>query len=102
MKTTNHHGWFSRPGAIDVGLVAKAIRPVGYRAQQSQLDAATIEVAEGPCQIRWQIRKQKVQPAAATNRYGRRVSLGARTFASAAEHRAFWVDLLTKNQPPKK
>jgi hypothetical protein len=104
MKTTNHSGFIGRPGAINVGLLAeKGIRlPIGYRAQ-SQLDAATMEVAEGPCQIRWQIRKQKVQPAAPANRFGRRLSLGeTRTFASASDQRAYWVNLITKNQSPKR
>jgi hypothetical protein len=104
MKTnTNRHGWFSRPGSI-AGLTEAAIRlPIGSLAR-SQLEAAILERAQGPGEIRWAIRKEKVQPAAPANRFGRRLSLGdARTtFASDADQRAYWVSLLTKNQPLKK
>jgi hypothetical protein len=103
MKTTNHPGFIGRPGSL-AGLAKEAIRlPIGSLAR-SQLEAAILERAQGPGEIRWAIRKEKVQPAAPANRFGRRLSLSdARTtFASDAEQRAYWVNLITKNQPLQK
>jgi hypothetical protein len=96
MNSTNH-GFIGRPGAINAGLLEKAIR-LSFGRTQSQLDAATLEEAQGPARITFRIRKERPKPAAPANRYGRRVSLGARTFASAADQRAYWVDLIAKNQ----
>jgi hypothetical protein len=74
--------------------------PFGRRVE---LDQAVSEEAEGPGRITFRIRKERPKPAAPANRYGRRVSLGvARTFASAADQKAYWVELITKNQPVKK
>jgi hypothetical protein len=90
---SKHVGYFTNPGVIAANHLKTehALTPW----QQSLLDQASEESG-----FTWRIR---TVPAPPSNRYGRRASLGeTRAFASAADQRAYWVDLITKNQKPEK
>jgi hypothetical protein len=64
----------------------------------------TVEAAGEISGIRWRLKtvrapRETVEPA---KQCGHRVSLGvARTFASATEQKAYWVNLIAKAQPTK-
>jgi hypothetical protein len=96
----HRHGWFSRPGAIDMGVAEKAIRPVAYQAQ-SRLDDSTVELATGPCQILWQVRTRKPKPAVPANAHGSGFKgFAGRTYARAlSPEQQRWANLIAAAKP---
>ena len=105
MNSTNHSGWFSRPGAVDAGLVEKTIRHHGdilaarpflqSRKALTPRQEAALEAASGDSGFSYQIRVIPAPTQPAANRYGKRLSLGVtRSFASAEEQRKEWVQLI--------
>jgi hypothetical protein len=83
MNNTNHRGFIGRPGAINAGI-SEAIRlPIGSLAQ-SQLEAALLERAQGPGEIRWAIRKEKPKQS------------------TASEQRKAWAQLIASANPNRR
>jgi hypothetical protein len=85
MQTTNHHGFIGRPGAIDAGLLNEAANhlPIGSLAR-SQIEAAILERAQGPGEIRWAIRKEKPKRS------------------TASEQRQAWASLIASANPNRR